>query len=133
MTTHKKYKDDLIENFALAVKSKDFDYLTEILDRKGDFQTQDENYKLQDATRPEFLKWLKRELELTDIKKIQYKRCDGCIIGAPVVLFNFGDFGYTKDKPYHADAAGMMLEVKDGKIVLMRFCMNMKRRVMKKS
>jgi len=125
------YSGNLVEDFAKAVQKKDFDYLTEILHRKGEYQIQDENYEFQDATRPEFLKWLKLELASADIEKIQYKQCTACAIGNPVVLFNYGNFAYVKDKPRHHDRVGMMIKIEEEKIVQVMFCGNFKRRELK--
>lgn len=129
MKLKKNYSGDLIEDFAKAVQKKDFDHLTEILDRKGIYQIQDANYKFVDATRHEFLNWLKLELENTAIEKIQYKRCTACIIGNPVVLFNEGSFAYIKDRPKDHDRAGMMFQIEENKIVQVKFCGNFGRRV----
>lgn len=131
MQLKKTYSGDLIEDFAKAVQKKDFDHLTEILDRKGTYQIQDVDYKFVDATRHEFLIWLKLELENAAIEKIQYKRCTACIIGNPVVLFNEGSFAYIKDLPKDHDRAGLMLRVEGDKIVGIRFCGNFGRRVLK--
>lgn len=114
----------LTATFAKAVKNKDFELLNKLLDPKGEYQIQDATYKFQDATRFEFLRWIKTELELADIKKIQYKQCTGCIIGNQVVLFNEGSFAYVKDRPRDHDRAGMMLQIENDKIIGIRFCGN---------
>lgn len=118
--------EKIIQDFINALKEKDFDYLAEILDRKGEYQIQDKNYKLQPATRFEFLKWLKAELDLDAINKVQIKRCVGCKRANTVVVFNDGNFGYTKTVSAHADKAGFMICFNDQLITEIKFCMNMR-------
>jgi len=117
----------LAENFAKAVQKKDIEQLTNLLYQKGEYQIQDKNYKFQDATRFEFLQWLKLELEMADINKIQYNQCSACAVGNSVVLFNDGKFAYVKGSPKDHDRVGMMLKVAEGKIVGIRFCGNFKK------
>jgi len=132
MPKPQSYKGDLVKDFAKAVQHQDYDYLTDILDRKGLFMIQDENLVKQDATRPEFLNWLEQKLKNETIQKIQYKRCDACAIGNAVVLFNLGEFPYIQQSQLDPWYSGVMLGIENGKITEIKSCRNFKRRVLGK-
>ncbi|MBC7382892.1 MAG: hypothetical protein H7296_07830 [Bacteroidia bacterium] len=120
-TTIIKTADIAIE-FAQATKFNDIELLESLLHDNGEFQIQDRKNEVIDSNKNEFIKWYKNKLDNTPITDIVYDQCIHCHIGNRVVIFNDGQFPRTIKDSAERSKTGLMIVVKDGKIITLKFC-----------
>lgn len=111
----------IAKEFATAVETKDLNHIKNLLSEDGIFDIQGNETTLE-VNKFEFIKWFAPILESFTITKIEYDHCLHCSIGNPVVLFNNGTFPRTAKSPTEYSKTGIMLDVKDGKIITLKFC-----------
>jgi hypothetical protein len=113
---------DIAAEFALASKNNDIGLLKKLLSKDGSFHIQSPSLDTIEVQREEFLEWYKKKLDATTIESIEYDQCLLCLLGKPVVLFNNGKFPrQVKDSSERAKT-GLVLNIRDSKIIEMGFC-----------
>ena len=112
---------DIAKEFANAVESKDLNHIKNLLSEDGIFDIQSNKTTIE-ANKSEFINWFAPILENSAVTKIEYDQCLHCSIGNPVVLFNDGKFPRTIKSPTEYSKTGIMLDIKDGKIITLKFC-----------
>lgn len=122
MTTTTIKTADIAIEFAKATKNNDYELLDFLLHDQGEFQVQNEDNDNIDANKNEFIKWYKSKLAITPITDVVYDQCLHCYIGNKVVIFNDGKFPRTIKDVSERSKTGLMIGVKDDKIINMRFC-----------
>lgn len=115
-------KKILVESFAEASRSKDFETLKMLLDEGGEYEIQPETKISDIVDRSSFIEWYKGKLEAISITDIEYDQCVHCELGKPVVLFNKGKFPKNLRESHERSKAGLMLKIKNSKIIEIKFC-----------
>jgi hypothetical protein len=62
------------------------------------------------------------KLNQTAINEIFYDKCNKCLVGNPVILFNGGSFPKTIKDSSERSNTRLMLEIKEDKITNIKFC-----------
>lgn len=113
---------DIAIEFANATKLNDIQLLNSLLHDDGVFEIQDTENETIEVNKNEFLKWYKTKLNTMPITKITYDQCMFCSIGNSVVIFNDGQFPRTIKDSSERSKTGIMIDIKDHKIITLKFC-----------
>ena len=113
---------ELIKQFIAASKNADIKMLEELLDQKGNYEIEDDNLEIIEASKVEFLKWYHTKIKVTEINDVIYDQCIGCSFGENIVLFNQGTFPRMPQEFTDKTKAGLMLDSDNGKIHKIQFC-----------
>jgi len=116
-----KGKEIAVE-FANAVLKKDIKLIEQLLSDKGGFNIEKKKWVTLDVNKEQFIKWFEQKLRRTRITKVDFDQCLYCMIGNTVVLFNEGQFPIKNKYSFERPKTGLMLDIKDDKIVELRFC-----------
>lgn len=114
--------EDIVIKFAEATKRKDLDNLKNLLSDDGEFQIQNSKFESVNVGKEEFLTWFKVKLEETEIEEIKYDQCINCSFGKPVIILNGGEFPRRIKDVTEPSKTGYMVETRDGKISILKFC-----------
>jgi len=117
----KEKEKDTVADFIFAVESKNMITLANLLSEGGEFEIEDNKREFQEVSKYQFLAWFEMKLNKTTIRNSSIDQCLMCQIGNPVVFFNNGEFP-KKNELFERPRAGLMLEINNGKIALIRFC-----------
>lgn len=113
---------DIVKVFSEAVKEKNIELISSLLSTDGEFQIQQADLNTVDSDKITFTEWFSDKLNSTVIQSITFDNCLLCKIGNPVILFNDGLFPATPKSSSDFSKKGLMLEVKDEKIICIKFC-----------
>jgi len=113
----------IVEQFAAAVRDKDYELIASLLAEDGEFHTQDsELNSIDNSNKAAFMQWLIPALSATTVEQVDYDQCLHCKIGNPVVLFNGGKFPPVRKDSSSVSTQGLMLDIADGLIKEISFC-----------
>lgn len=116
---------EIVKSFAVAVKENNFEVITSLLADAGEFQMQDAQRETIDGDKATFINWLQNALSIVEITSIDYDTCILCSMGNPVILFNNGLFPKSlKQGGVGKSMIGLMLDIQDGKIKEIKFCLS---------
>ena len=113
---------DIAVEFAQASQLKDIEYLKYLLHDNGEFEIQNDHNEDIVANKNEFIKWYETKLSYTPITDILYDQCLNCHFGNSVVIFNDGKFPRSINDSSQRSKTGLMIDTKDGKIFILKFC-----------
>ena len=113
---------EIIKLFSEAVKENDLQTISLLLSADGIFEIEDHELKAVESDKKTFINWLSLKLNATTIETIAFDQCMFCVIGNPVVLFNGGKFPITPKDLSERTKTGFMLDIKEDKIVHIKFC-----------
>jgi hypothetical protein len=108
--------------FAESIKHKDYRNLNLLLHDEGEFNIQDFELETTATNKNGFIEWIKTKLLKEDIYTVEYDQCLHCKIGNQVVLFNKGNFPRKCKDDSERSRTGLMLDIKEDKIIETRFC-----------
>jgi len=115
-------RNDIAVEFANAVLKKDIGLIGNLLSNKGRFNIKNKKLETKEANKEQFIHWFGQKLSSARITKVDFDQCLFCMIGNTVVLFNGGKFPCKNKYSYQRPKTGLMLDIKDNKIVEIRFC-----------
>jgi hypothetical protein len=116
---------DIVNEFVLASQNKDLKSFRELLSKTGEFEIQTNDLKTKTVGKQKFIKWYESKLDSEPIVSIEYDQCIFCIIGNPVILFNHGKFPRVNIEYAERAKSGLMLNIKDDKIINIKFCFSL--------
>lgn len=108
--------------FAKYIVDMDFAQLADLLDDNGEYNIQDNNLQTIDVNKDQFLAWITDKRKEVSALGYYFDQCLYCKIGNPVVMFNNGDFPREILDSSEQSKTGLMLNVRDNKINVVRFC-----------
>ena len=112
----------IVKTFAAAVIDKNFELIESLLAEDGNFQRQDAKLEtISINCKYAFMEWFRNALSVVNITKIEYDNCILCNVGAPVVIFNDGQFPKVR-LGAEKSMNGLMLEIQEGLIKGIAIC-----------
>ena len=112
----------VVLKFVQASLDKNIQAIGELLEDNGEYNYQDENHNNHDGSKSDFLEWYGKRLSTTNIEKVEYDKCNKCIVGNLVVLFNEGRFPRIIKREAECSKTGLLLKSNNEKISIIAFC-----------
>ena len=108
--------------FAKAVQNVSIDILRQLINPIGEYEIQDMNLETIEVSKEDYIQWIVNKRN--EIKQLDYyfDQCLLCRIGNPVVIFNNGDFPRVMKNEGERCITGLMLNVRNEKIDVIKFC-----------
>lgn len=122
-TPEQTFVNNIIKEFADALKIKDFLTIEKLLSDNGTFQISMPNAERISVSKSDYTIYLLKLVEDAKIDSFTYDQCLYCNAGARVILFNEGRFPFNDLKNQDKrEKTGFMLAVTDGRINEIKYC-----------
>lgn len=113
---------DIAQQFAEACVMKNRPDIEKMLCDQGIFEIQNEELETEEVDKKTFMEWFFPIMIQQLYLPFYLNRCNGCMKGKPVIIFQEGKFPRSRWKLGDMHKSGLMIEEKDNKIVKIMFC-----------
>lgn len=112
----------IVEIYTDSLVLKDIETIEHLLDEDGVFEIHNTEFEVINSNKYEYLSFLKNLLQENEILSVDYDICLRCKTGNQVVLLNNGTFPLKPNFSWDLEKTGLMFDIKDEKIVLIKYC-----------